>query len=145
MAPPTATGAFAGQKLRVFSDGASRGNPGPSGAGAVLVDPTTGKIVERLKRFLGKQTNNVAEYEAAILGLERAKALGIREVELVADSQLMIRQLGGQYAVKNEGIKPLFARAKALLQGFERYQLRHVMREQNTDADEMSNRAIDEK
>jgi len=132
------------EKARVYSDGASRGNPGPAGAGAVITDET-GKVVEELKRFLGTQTNNVAEYQAAILGLSRARELGVREVELIADSQLLIRQLGGQYKVKHPGIRPLYDEAVALLKMFAKVKLVHIPREQNTAADEMSNRAIDEK
>jgi ribonuclease HI len=129
---------------RVFSDGASRGNPGMAGAGAVILDEK-GEVVERLKRFLGKQTNNIAEYEGALLGIRRAQELGIREIDVVADSQLLIRQLGGQYRVKNEGIRPLYEAAMQLLRSFDKVRLIHVPREQNTLADEMSNRAIDER
>lgn len=132
-------------RARVYSDGASRGNPGPAGAGAVIMDAESGKVVELLKRYLGKQTNNVAEYQAAILGLSRARELGVREVELVADSQLLIRQLGGQYQVKHPGIRPLYEEALQLLKGFQKVRLVHVPREMNTLADEMSNRAIDDR
>jgi ribonuclease HI len=131
-------------RAKVYSDGASRGNPGPAGAGAAILDEQ-GQVVELLKRYLGRQTNNVAEYQAAILGLTRARELGVREVELVADSQLLIRQLGGQYQVKHPGIRPLYEECVRLLKAFEKVRLVHVPREQNTLADEMSNRAIDEK
>jgi ribonuclease HI len=133
------------ERARVYSDGASRGNPGPSGAGAAILDAETGEVVELLKRYLGRQTNNVAEYQAAILGLSRARELGVREVELVADSQLMIRQLGGRYQVKHPGIRPLYEEALLLLKGFAKVRLVHVPREMNQLADEMSNRAIDER
>jgi ribonuclease HI len=109
----------------------------------VLLDEG-GRVVERLGRWLGRQTNNVAEYEGLLLGLRRARALGARSVEVRADSQLLIRQLGGSYRVKNEALKRLHAEAIALLRGFESYDLRHVPREENALADEMSNRAIDE-
>ena len=143
--PPEALhvpGRFA--RLVVHSDGAARGNPGPAGAGAVLSTPD-GEIVERLGRYLGVQTNNVAEYSALLLGLERARELGAQAVDVVADSELMIRQLEGKYRVKNEGLKPLFDDAKRLLAGFARSTLRHVPRAENKEADEMSNRAIDER
>jgi ribonuclease HI len=130
--------------LRIFSDGAARGNPGLAGAGAVLVLPS-GEVVERLGRFLGRQTNNHAEYVGAILGLERAQALGAEEVELIADSQLLIRQLGGQYKVRSPTLRPLYQEARDLLAGFRRYTLTHVPREENREADAMSNRAIDER
>ena len=131
------------RRVRVFSDGAARGNPGPAGAGAVILDQD-GRVLARLGRFLGKQTNNVAEYQALLLGLRRARQIGAREVDVRADSQLLIRQLQGKYAVKNEVLKRLHEEALALLRSFERYALAHVPREQNELADEMSNRAIDE-
>lgn len=131
-------------KVCVYTDGASRGNPGPAGAGAVITD-VTGNVVRRLGRFLGPQTNNVAEYQGVLLGLSHALAAGAREVVLRADSELAIRQLQGRYQVKNPGLKPLFAEVQGMLRRFERVTLEHVRREQNKDADEMSNRAIDER
>jgi ribonuclease HI len=130
--------------LCVFSDGASRGNPGPAGAGAVLTLPS-GEVLERLGLFLGTQTNNHAEYMGAILGLKRARALGADEVELVADSQLLIRQLAGRYRVKSATLRPLYEEARRLLALFRRHSLRHLPREENKEADTMSNRAIDER
>jgi ribonuclease HI len=127
----------------VFSDGAARGNPGPAGAGAVLADQA-GNVIARLGRYLGRQTNNVAEYEGLLLGLKHARELGYREVEIRADSQLLIRQLKGEYAVRHAGLKPLHAEVLRLLRSFDRYELKHVPREENALADEMSNRAIDE-
>jgi len=131
------------QALRVYSDGAARGNPGPAGAGAVITD-AKGDVVARLGHYLGRQTNNVAEYQGLLLGLRHAQELGAREVEVRADSQLMIRQLKGEYAVRNTALKPLHAEALRLLRSFSRYDLQHVPREENALADEMSNRAIDE-
>jgi ribonuclease HI len=144
-ARPTARVTSPGEvrRVRVFSDGAARGNPGLAGAGAVILDED-GRVLARLGKFLGKQTNNVAEYQGLLLGLRRARQLGAREVEVRADSQLLIRQLQGKYAVKNEVLKRLHEEALALLQSFERYELVHIPREQNALADEMSNRAIDE-
>ncbi|HWV39080.1 MAG TPA: ribonuclease HI family protein [Vulgatibacter sp.] len=144
--PPRARGREAGQHrvLRVYSDGAARGNPGPAGAGAVLTTPD-GEVVERLGRYLGRNTNNYAEYMGLILGLERARELGAQEVHVFADSELLIRQLEGRYQVKAPNLRPLFARATALLRGFDRVRLAHVRRELNAEADEMSNRAIDER
>lgn len=131
-------------RLRVYSDGAARGNPGPSGAGAVLVEPN-GQVVDRLGKFLGIQTNNYAEYTGLLLGLRRAKDLGVREVEIFADSELMIRQLGGRYQVKSPTLRPLYEEALKLLNEFTRVKLVHVPREMNAAADAMSNRAIDER
>lgn len=131
-------------RMRVYSDGAARGNPGLSGAGAVLVEPS-GQVVDRLGKFLGVQTNNFAEYMGLLLGLRRAKQLGVREVEVYADSELMIRQLGGRYQVKSPSLRPLYEEALRLLNDFSRVKLVHVPREMNAAADEMSNRAIDER
>ena len=129
--------------LLVYSDGASRGNPGPAGAGAVITD-ARGTPLARLGRFLGRQTNNVAEYQGLLLGLRHAQELGAKAIAVSADSQLMIRQLQGRYAVKHAGLKPLHAEALRLLRAFDRVKLEHIPREENTLADEMSNRAIDE-
>ncbi len=131
-------------RLRVYSDGAARGNPGPAGAGAVLVEPS-GQVVDRLGKFLGVQTNNFAEYTGLLIGLRRARDLSVREVEVFADSELMIRQLGGRYQVKSASLRPLYEEALELLNGFSRVKLVHVPREMNSAADEMSNRAIDER
>lgn len=132
------------QRIRLYSDGAARGNPGLAGAGAVLVEPS-GQVVDRIGKFLGAQTNNYAEYMGLIIGLTRAQELGVREVEVFADSELMIRQLGGRYQVKSASLRPLYEEALKRLNAFERVKLVHVPREMNRAADEMSNRAIDER
>lgn len=131
-------------RLRLYSDGAARGNPGPAGAGAVLVEPS-GQVIDRLGKFLGHQTNNYAEYQGLLMGLKRARELGVREVEVFADSELMIRQLGGRYQVKSPSLRPLYEEALKWLNEFERVKLVHVPREMNRAADEMSNRAIEER
>lgn len=123
------------------TDGGSRGNPGPAGAGFVI--ETGGEIVCRGGRFLGSHTNNVAEYEALIWGLENVSAMGFRQVTVYADSELLVKQVNGAYRVKNEGLKPLFARAVKLLRSFDAFKVVHVRREQNADADEMANQAMD--
>ena len=129
--------------VRVYSDGAARGNPGPAGAGAVITD-LRGNVLKKRGRFLGVTTNNVAEYKGLLLGLEAAKELGAREVKVRADSQLLIRQLNGKYQVRHAGLKPLHAEALRMLGTFEKSDLEHIPREENALADEMSNRAIDE-
>lgn len=131
-------------RIRLYADGAARGNPGPAGAGAVIVSPD-GHIVAKVGKYLGESTNNVAEYMGLILGLKRAKAIGIKELEVLSDSELMVRQLKGEYAVKAEHLKPLHEEAKALLGSFPAIEIRHIPREDNAAADEMSNRAIDER
>lgn len=132
------------RRTRLYTDGAARGNPGPAGAGAVILNPE-GHIVAKMGKFLGESTNNVAEYMGLILGLKRAKAMGIRELEVFADSELLVKQLAGEYAVKAEHLQPLHAEAKGLLEAFDWIQVRHIPREENGQADAMSNRAIDER
>lgn len=131
-------------RLRLYSDGAARGNPGPSGAGAVLIEPG-GQVVARLGKYLGNQTNNYAEYMGLLIGLKHAKTLGAKEIEVFADSELLIRQLSGRYQVKSLSLRPLYEEAVKLLNDFSRVKLVHVPREMNASADEMSNRAIDER
>lgn len=128
---------------KLYTDGAARGNPGPAGAGAVLCD-IKGRTVEELFEYLGETTNNIAEYRALLLGLKKAIALGAREIEILADSELMVRQLQGKYRVKNEGLKPLFQEAIQLLKEFGKYSINHIDREENREADRLANRAIDE-
>jgi ribonuclease HI len=132
------------RRTRLYTDGAARGNPGPAGAGAVIISPD-GHIVARIGKFLGDSTNNVAEYMGLILGLKRAKAMGIKELDVFSDSELLVRQLAGDYAVKADHLKPLHDEAKALLGAFSAIHVRHIPREENAQADAMSNRAIDER
>ena len=124
------------------TDGGARGNPGPAGAGFVLED-SSGEVVRSGGRYLGCQTNNVAEYEALIWGLENVAALGFSDVTVFADSELLVKQVNGAYRVKNEGLKPLFARVVVLLKGFSGSRIEHVRREQNAQADAMANEAMD--
>lgn len=131
-------------RLRVYSDGAARGNPGLAGAGAVIVEPS-GQVVDRLGKFLGKQTNNYADYMGLLMGLKRAKDLGVREVEVFADSELMIRQISGRYQVRSPSLRPLYDETLVLLNHFERVKLVHVPHEMNRAAEEMSTRAIEER
>ncbi len=131
-------------RVCLFTDGAARGNPGPAGAGAVIISPA-GHIMAKLGKFLGESTNNVAEYTGLILGLKRAKAMGIKELDVFSDSELLVRQLAGDYAVKADHLKPLHDEAQALLKAFSEVHVAHIPREQNAQADEMSNRAIDER
>jgi ribonuclease HI len=132
------------KRPRLYTDGAARGNPGPAGAGAVILNPD-GHVVAKIGKFLGDSTNNVAEYMGLILGLKRAKAMGIKELDVYSDSELLVRQLAGEYQVKADHLRPLHDEARALLQGFSSIQVRHIPREENAQADAMSNRAIDER
>lgn len=123
-------------------DGGARGNPGPAGIG-IVITAGDGSVLARANDYIGVATNNAAEYRALLLGLERARELGAREVEVVNDSQLVARQVTGEYRVKKADLRPLHAAALAALGGFERWSIRSVPREQNVLADELVNDAID--
>lgn len=132
-------------ELVVYTDGGSRGNPGPAAIGAVVLDPSSDppEVVATVSECIGVTTNNVAEYQAVIEGLKAALAVGARRVVLRADSQLVIRQLEGRYRVKQAHLRPLFEEARALLDEFPEVELTHVRREENTDADALVNAALD--
>jgi ribonuclease HI len=129
-------------KLTIYSDGASRNNPGHAGLGVVVKDGN--KTVAEIAEYLGKTTNNVAEYMAFIRGLEEALALGAKEVNCYADSELLVRQLNGDYKVKNEGLAPLYHHAVALSKKFKSFSVEYIPREKNKAADALSNQAIDD-
>ncbi len=130
--------------LRLHVDGVSRGNPGEAGFG-VHVTGEDGREVASLYGYLGRATNNVAEYQALLHGLRFALARGASSVEVYSDSELLVRQIGGRYRVKNPGLQPLHSEAKALLARFERARVQHVPRERNREADALANRAVDER
>jgi ribonuclease HI len=133
----------AGEREAVlWTDGAARGNPGPAGIGAILKSPS-GEVLFTGSEYLGHTTNNVAEYKAVLLGLQGALAQGIRKVEVRADSELLIKQLRGEYRVKSPGLKPLFDEARKLLARFASVKLTHVRRELNGEADRLANQGID--
>ena len=132
------------QTLILYTDGASRGNPGEGGVGVVLTDLEDNIVLEE-KLYLGECTNNQAEYRALILGLEEAKTLKPSKLVIRADSELLVRQLQGLYKVKNEGLQPLYLKAMKLLKGFSSLKIEHIPRERNKKADKLANRAIDEK
>jgi len=123
------------------TDGGARGNPGPAGAAFVL-DDGSGQIACG-GRFLGEATNNVAEYEALVWGLENALAAGVDQILVLMDSELIVKQLLGVYKVKNAGLKPLFVRVMELRREFSAFEVRHVRREENTHADALANEAMD--
>jgi len=130
-------------KLVVNVDGGARGNPGPAAVAAVAAT-VDGEVVGERNAYIGEATNNVAEYRALLLGLELARELGASEVELINDSELVARQIGGEYKVKHAGLKPLFGEAMRTLLEFDAWAVRSVRREQNERADELVNRALDE-
>ncbi len=130
--------------LRLHVDGASRGNPGEAGFGVHVTAPD-GSEVAGLFGYLGKATNNVAEYQALLHGLRFALARGASSVEVFSDSELLVRQLEGRYRVKNAGLVPLHREAQGLLARFAKARVAHVPREKNRDADALANRALDER
>jgi ribonuclease HI len=129
-------------RLLAYTDGGSRGNPGPGAAAVVLVEPDSGTVLHEVGIFLGQVTNNVAEYRALLAALERAGKFGARSVEIRSDSELLVRQMNGQYRVKNEGLKPLFEKALELVKQFDRCTIKHISREANRQADRMANQAM---
>ncbi len=132
-----------GKRLTFNSDGACRGNPGPAGVGVFM--QVEGEPEPReFYAYIGETTNNVAEYKALLLGLEEAEKLGAAGVTVLADSELLVRQINGQYKVKSEGLRPLFLEASRRLRAFHSVRVAHVRREENSDADRLANRAIDE-
>jgi ribonuclease HI len=128
--------------LRVNVDGGARGNPGPAAIAAVVQDGD-GEVLEERSEAIGIATNNVAEYKALLLGIERAKAFGAGRLELVGDSELIVRQVKGEYKVKDATMRELHAEVKKALSGFESWSIRHVRREQNSEADRLVNEALD--
>jgi ribonuclease HI len=146
------TGLFAGSepdaKPRVAAfqaniDGGSRGNPGPASYG-VVVRNERGEIVAKLKKYIGRMTNNVAEYYGLIAALDYAQSSGVRALRVESDSELLVRQMRGHYKVKSPDLRPLFERAKKMSQTFESFRIDHVYREQNSEADALANEALDE-
>jgi len=129
-------------RLVVNVDGGARGNPGPAAIAAVLATPE-GEIVDEVGQAIGPATNNVAEYRALLLGIERARALGASEVELIGDSELVVRQVRGEYKVKDAELRKLYARAVRELAELEAWSIRHVRREDNAAADALVNATLD--
>jgi len=127
---------------RLFTDGASRGNPGRAGAGICILDDA-GRELVGFGCYLGQCTNNVAEYRALELGLEKALELGLRKLDIRLDSELVVRQIRGEYKVRNAVLKPLFDRVKKLLARLDDYSIRHVPRKENARADSLANQGID--
>ena len=129
-------------KVHAHIDGGSRGNPGPAAAG-IVIESEDGQMLYEAGIFLGKATNNVAEYSGLIAALTEAVALGADEIDLASDSELLVKQMAGEYRVKNAGLQPLYQEARQLVRQFSDCEIRHVRRENNVRADSMVNMAID--
>lgn len=127
----------------LYADGAARGNPGPAGSGAALVDEE-GHVIAEVMRDLGHATNNVAEYTALIIGLEEARRRGVEDLEIRMDSKLVVEQMNGRWKIKHPNLRPLAIIAGELLRAFPKRTIRHVPRVENAIADALANRAIDE-
>src|SRR5258707_65735 len=128
---------------RANIDGGSRGNPGPASYGVVMRNPR-GEVVAKLKKYIGRMTNNVAEYYGLIAALDYAQSRGIRALRVESDSELLVRQMRGQYKVKSAELRPLFERARKMAQTFASFKIEHVYRDQNAEADALANEALDE-
>ncbi len=128
---------------RANIDGGSRGNPGPASYGVVIRDPR-GEVVAKLKKYIGRMTNNVAEYYGLIAALDYAQQHNIRALRVESDSELLVRQMRGQYKVKSAELRPLFERARKMAHNFSSFKIEHVYRDQNADADALANEALDE-
>ena len=128
-------------KLLIYIDGASRGNPGPAGAGVVIFDEDKNKVKDYSK-YLGETTNNVAEYNALIYALTEAHMLGSKHIVLHTDSELVAKQLKGEFRVKDSKIKPIFEQALHLINGFEKIEIKLIERSLNKEADRLANKAI---
>ncbi len=129
-------------RLRINSDGASRGNPGPAAIGATVRDEQ-GRLVASVSQAIGRATNNQAEYRALIAALEKAAELGAQRVDVRLDAELVVRQLQGRYRVKNAALRPLYLRAAGLLGEFEAFTIAAVPRAENAEADRLANQALD--
>ena len=129
-------------QLRIHTDGGAKGNPGPAGAGIVIADAASGTVLHQAGIWLGQATNNVAEYEGMLYGLRWAAKIGAHSVELWSDSELMVRQMNGQYRVKNAGLKPLYEQARRLAAEVGQVTFHHTRREGNKLADKLVNDAI---
>jgi ribonuclease HI len=136
--PKPATPAY-----RANIDGGSRGNPGPAAYGVVIRDGR-GEVAARLKKYIGRFTNNVAEYYGLIAAMDYAQSHAIRALRVESDSELLVKQMRGQYKVKSADLQPLYERAKKMSQAFELFRIDHVYREQNREADTLANEALDE-
>jgi len=128
-------------KLTIFTDGGARGNPGPAGTGIVIKE--NGKTIKEYGEYIGVATNNQAEYRALISALESARDMKAEEVNIFMDSELIVKQVKGQYKVKHPGLAPLFLKLYNLRTGFKKFSITHVRREKNKEADALVNRAID--
>jgi len=129
------------KKFYIYTDGCSKGNPGPAGIGVVILDAKKKKVKE-IYKYIGEATNNIAEYNALLNGLEESLLMGSNEIVAYLDSELVAKQLNGEYRVKDSNIKPLFERALGFLKRFNSFEIKHIERSKNKEADKLANKAI---
>ena len=129
-------------KLKIYTDGGARGNPGPAGIGAVIFNEK-GNIVAEISKYIGETTNNQAEYKALIAGLTKAKELGAHDLEVFLDSELVVKQLNREYRVRDKDLAPLFVQVYNISLGFKKIVFKHIFREKNELADKLVNQALD--
>ncbi len=130
--------------VRIYTDGASRGNPGPAGIGILIIDEK-GSENKKISEYIGETTNNIAEYRALLRAVEECERRKINSVEFFSDSQLLVNQLNKAYKVTNEGLKPLYVKLMSRLMNFKNWSIKHIPREKNTIADSLANQALDKK
>lgn len=129
------------KRLEIYIDGGARGNPGPAGVGVVVLDES-GKRIKDVSKYIGEATNNIAEYSALLYGLEEALILRADEIKINLDSELVAKQITGEYRVKDPNIRPLFERALNMLKSFKNFEVNHIDRSKNKEADKLVNKAI---
>lgn len=142
-AAPEPKSASAAAAYRINIDGGSRGNPGPAAYG-VLIRDANGGVIVKLKKYIGRFTNNVAEYYGLIAAMDYAQSHGVRAIRIESDSELLVKQMRGQYKVKSADLQPLYERAQKMSKAFDSFRIDHVYREQNREADALANEALDE-
>nr|PZN05566.1 MAG: ribonuclease H [Bacillota bacterium] len=130
------------KRLKIYVDGASRGNPGDAGIGIVMLNED-GNVVKEICDYIGQTTNNIAEYTALVTAMKEAIEVGCEEIEVFSDSELMVKQIKGEYQIKNEGLKRLYSQVSQLMKEFRSFSINHVKREFNKRADELANEGID--
>lgn len=129
------------RRLFIYIDGASRGNPGPAGVGVIIYDEKK-KLVDELCEYIGRTTNNVAEYQALLIALERARSLGAETLTIYSDCELLVRQMAGEYRVKDKTLKDFYQRARKNLKNFRKVDIKYIARERNKKADRLANKGI---
>ncbi len=131
------------KKAVIYADGASRGNPGPAAIGAIIKDER-GRLITSISQRIGRATNNQAEYRAIIAALEEATRLGAKQVEIKTDSELVVKQINGEYRVKKATLKPLYQQVKQRQGSLEGFTITHILRQQNIEADNLANKALND-